>query len=307
MTSARLPLPTAPLAGYLESLAARLVAQAPTGITITDLEGSILYVNDAFSAVTGYPRDAVLGQNPRVLQSGRHPPAFYQAMWRAVLGRGRWQGEIWNRRRTGEVYPEWLSISALRDPAGVVRNYFAVFRDISEHKREEEALVHRALHDPLTDLPNRDLFLEQLDQAVRLHRRRRERLAVLFLDLDGFKEVNDRLGHRAGDDVLRKVAGRLRHVLRASDVVARLGGDEFTALLGGITAEREVARCAAKLQAVIAEPMPLARGTCRVRASVGVAIYPDHATRPEELLQVADARMYRAKRRGGIRPGDAGR
>ena len=281
----------------LEALASLVVANARVGISITDAAGRILFVNRAFTEVTGYAAEEVIGQNPRLLQSGRHPRAYYEDMWRALLERGSWQGEIWNRRKSGEEYPEWLSIVAVRDDAGAVTHYCAIFSDISERKRAEETLTHLALHDALTDLPNRALFIEHLRHA--LHRQRRDggRLAVLFLDLDGFKAINDDWGHEAGDAVLRATGERVRAWLRTSDVVARYGGDEFTVLLDGIRGAWQAADFAKKLEQEVGRPITMPVGECRVGVSIGLAIFPDDAIDEVELLRLADQRMYQEKRR----------
>ncbi len=282
----------------LAALAPAVVAQARVGISITDVDGTILYVNQAFTDVTGYTLAEALGKNPRVLQSGRHSRAYYQEMWRCLTEDGVWQGEIWNRRKTGEVYPEWLSIVALRDDAGRVTHYFAMFGDITDRKRAEEALAHRATHDPLTDLPNSALFLEHLRHALHVHRRSGSRLALLFLDLNGFKVINDERGHAAGDLVLRTVAERVRGWLRTSDLVARLGGDEFVVMLQGLRVPRQAEHCCEKLQEEIARPIPRPEGPCRIEAAVGIALFPDEGGTAEALVALADQRMYEGKRSG---------
>lgn len=282
---------------HFEALASLVVANARVGITITDAAGVILYVNRAFTEVTGYAPEEVIGQNPRLLHSGRHPPAYYEAMWRALLERGSWQGEIWNRRKSGEEYPEWLSIVAVRDTSGALTNYCAIFSDISERKRAEETLTHLALHDALTDLPNRALFLEHLRHALQRQRRADGRLAVLFLDLDGFKAINDAWGHDAGDLVLRTTGERVRAWLRSSDVVARHSGDEFTVLLDGIRGAWQAADFARKLEQEVARPIAMPVGECRVGVSIGIAVFPDDAADEAELIRLADQRMYQEKRR----------
>lgn len=295
MTSAAAARPDTP-APLVPSLASALVAQARLGISVTDPDGTILYVNQAFTDVTGYTLADALGKNPRILQSGRHPRAFYEEMWRCLVEDGAWQGEIWNRRRSGEVYPEWLSIVALHDEGGAATHYCAMFGDITDRKRAEEALAHRATHDPLTDLPNRALFLEHLRHALHLHRRSGSRLALLFLDLNGFKAINDERGHAAGDIVLRTVADRVRGWLRTSDLVARLGGDEFIVLLQGLRLPRQADHCLEKLREEIARPIPLPGGACRIEAAVGIAHFPDEAGTAELLVDLADQRMYQGKR-----------
>ncbi len=282
---------------HFEALASLVVANARVGITITDAIGQILYVNRAFTEVTGYAPEEVIGQNPRLLQSGRHPPAYYEEMWCALRERGSWQGEIWNRRKSGEEYPEWLSIVAVRDKTGELTNYCAIFSDISERKRAEETLTHLALHDALTDLPNRALFVEHLRHALQRQRRASGRLAVLFLDLDGFKAINDDWGHEAGDLVLRTTGERVRAWLRSSDVVARYGGDEFTVLLDGIRGAWQAADFARKLEQEVARPITMPVGECRVGVSIGIAVFPDDAADEAELLRLADQRMYQEKRR----------
>lgn len=282
---------------HFEALASLVVANARVGITITDAAGVILYVNRAFTEVTGYAPEEVIGHNPRLLHSGRHPPAYYEEMWRALLERGSWQGEIWNRRKSGEDYPEWLSIVAVRDKSGVLTNYCAIFSDISERKRAEETLTHLALHDALTDLPNRALFLEHLRHALSRQRRADGRLAVLFLDLDGFKAINDAWGHDAGDLVLRTTGERVRAWLRSSDVVARHSGDEFTVLLDGIRGAWQAADFAKKLEQEVGRPITMPVGECRVGVSIGIAIFPDDAADEAALLHLADQRMYQEKRR----------
>ncbi len=280
----------------LPTLASAIVANARVGISITDPDGTILYVNQAFSDVTGYTVAEALGKNPRILQSGRHARAYYEEMWRGLTEDGVWQGEIWNRRKTGEVYPEWLSIVALRDDHGRTTHYFAMFGDITDRKRAEEALAHRATHDPLTDLPNRTLFLEHLRHALHVHRRSGSRLALLFLDLNGFKAINDERGHAAGDIVLRTVADRVRGWLRTSDLVARLGGDEFIVLLQGLRLPGQADHCAGKLREEIARPIALPGGECQIEAAVGIAMFPDEGGSAEALVDLADQRMYQGKR-----------
>ena len=296
MTTAVAP-PRAPGPDLL-SLASAVVANALVGISITDADGTILYVNQAFTDVTGYTLEEALGKNPRVLQSGRHSRAYYEEMWRGLTEDGAWQGEIWNRRKSGEVYPEWLSIVALRGADGEVSHYFAMFGDITDRKRAEEALAHRATHDPLTDLPNRALFLEHLRHALHVHRRAGHRLALLFLDLNDFKAINDELGHAAGDVVLRTVADRVRGWLRSSDLVARLGGDEFIVLLQGLRTSRQVDHCSAQIRAEIARPIPVPGGECRIEAAVGIALFPDEGGSAEAPVGLADQRMYQGKRSG---------
>ena len=206
------------------------------GVVITDPHGTIMAVNDAFCAVTGYARSELIGQNPKVLRSGKHGRAFYSQMWSALTKTGSWQGEIWNRRKGGELYPEWLTISAITDNWGHTLCYLGISRDITSPKINEERLKHLAQYDPLTSLPNRRLFNDLIKRALS-RRPADRRLAVLFLDLDHFKDINDRWGHAAGDAFLQAVAARLRGCVRRTDTVARWGGDEFAVLLNPVSGE----------------------------------------------------------------------
>ncbi|MBY0464342.1 MAG: diguanylate cyclase, partial [Burkholderiales bacterium] len=208
-------------------LAASVFTHAREGIAITDAGGTIMDVNAAFSRITGYSRAEAVGQNPRMLKSGRQPPAFYDSMWRDLAQQGSWTGEIWNRRKSGEVYAEMLTISGVRDASGVLTHYVALFSDISLMKAHENELDRLAHLDPLTQLPNRTLLAERLRDALILSQQRKRAMAVVFLDLDGFKGVNDTHGHDAGDELLIALANRLKCTLREGDTLARVGGDEF--------------------------------------------------------------------------------
>jgi diguanylate cyclase (GGDEF)-like protein/PAS domain S-box-containing protein len=272
---------------------------ASEGITITDAEGTILDVNEAFTEITGYSRDEAVGQNPRLLKSGRHPRAFYQAMREALRTRGEWSGEIWNRRKTGEVYPERLTISAVRDDAGVLQNYVALFADITRQKRFEADLRHSAQHDALTGLPNRLLLRDRLEQALARARRNGARVAVVYLDLDGFKGVNDTHGHAVGDELLIAISGALHACVRAHDTVARIGGDEFVAVLTDLQPDQDPTPELERLRAAAARSYRIAGHILRLSASLGVSMYPqDPAVDADGLLRQADQAMYRAKETG---------
>ncbi len=212
-------------------LAASVFSHANEGITITDADGTILDVNESFMRVTGYSRDEAIGQNPRILQSGRQTNEFYADMWRSLADKGHWFGEIWNRRRTGEIYPELLSINAVRDAEGNTKNYVALFTDITTIKEHQKQLEFIAHYDSLTGLPNRVLLADRIHQAIGHSSRRSRILAVAYIDLDGFKEINDGHGHEIGDRLLATVSQRMKGMLRAGDTLARIGGDEFVALL----------------------------------------------------------------------------
>jgi diguanylate cyclase (GGDEF)-like protein/PAS domain S-box-containing protein len=279
-------------------LAARVFEHAGEAIMVTDADNHIIKVNPAFTAITGYSTAEVLGQTPARFSSGRHDAAFYQAMWRSLAETDSWEGEIWDRRRDGVVYPKWLTISAMRDQQGELRHYVALFTDISERKRSEERIRHLAEHDNLTGLPNRSLLQDRLRQAMARAERERTRLALLFLDLDRFKLVNDSLGHAVGDALLREVAHRLQSTVRASDTVSRQGGDEFLILLSNIEQNEDAGRVAQKMLEALSEPCHLAGHDLRITPSIGISLYPDDSTDLEKLIKSADIAMYQAKESG---------
>lgn len=272
---------------------------AHDGITLTDALGNILDVNPAFSRITGWARSEVIGRNPRVLKSGRHDQAFYEAMWRSIAQDGGWHGEIWNRNKYGEVYPELLSISAVRDGmSGELTNYVAVFADIRRLKAQERQLTKMAYYDALTELPNRALLVDRLEQATAQAPRSGSLLAVCYLDLDGFKPINDKWGHEAGDHVLVEIARRLRLALRGGDTVARLGGDEFVLLLLGLHGEQECHEAIQRFLVQIAQPLVCLPEPAVVSASVGVTLFPTDNSDSDTLLRHADQAMYLAKQAG---------
>jgi len=279
-------------------LAASVFHSSAEGVLVTDAACTIVSVNPAFSEITGYGEGDALGQTPRLLRSDRHAPEFYQAMWDALARTGRWQGEIWNRRKSGEAYLEWLTINRIDDHNGLPVRYVSVFHDITELRRKDERIHHLAFHDALTGLPNRTLMLERLQHAIKRSQREYTRLAVTFIDLDRFKGVNDALGHDVGDLLLQEVARRIKHRLRAMDTVARLGGDEFVVLMEDL---REVGDCACLAQELIAEvarPMQLLGHRVEIGASMGMAFFPEDGSDPLELMKCADMAMYAAKSAG---------
>lgn len=279
-------------------LTAKVVESASEAVVITNNRNQIEYVNPAFTTITEYKPEDVLGANPSMLQSGRHDADFYRAMWTEIRATGRWRGEIWNRRKSGEFFAEWLSIVAIKDDAGIPTHHIAIFSDITHRKEDEERVWRQANYDALTGLPNRALFLDRLNQAVRQSRREEKKFALMFIDLDGFKKVNDTLGHAAGDILLQQTAARLTECMRASDTVARLAGDEFTCILWGIRNHDDVAMVAAKILERLAAPFDLDGRAASVRGSIGIALFPDHASDASVLLQLADQAMYDVKKRG---------
>ncbi len=279
-------------------LAASVYANTVEGITVTDVDGVILSVNPAFVEITGYSAAEAVGQTPRILKSNRHDRAFYVAMWESIRTSGRWKGDIWNRRKNGDVFLERITISAIRGADGEPARYVSVFSDITDLWRKDEYLRHLAFHDALTDLPNRFLLMERLGHEIAIAQRERFSLAVLFLDLDGFKFVNDQFGHEIGDELLQTVAQRLLARVRQSDTVARLGGDEFVIALNNPADQDEVALIARHVVESLAEPMQLQGNGIQVGCSIGIALFPTNALTPADLIKKADAAMYGAKAGG---------
>jgi len=281
------------------------------GVVITDPQGAVMAANDAFCAVTGWPHDELIGRNLRILRSGKHDRAFFTRMWADITSKGSWQGEIWNRRKSGELYLEWLTISAITDNWGHTRCYIGISRDITSPKLNEERLRHLAQYDPLTGLPNRRLFIDLLRRALAL-RPPDGRLAVLFLDLDHFKDINDRWGHAAGDAFLRAVGSRLRGCVRRSDAVSRWAGDEFAVLLNPVFGRKDAARVAANILRVMRRPFNLRGRRTTTSVSIGGCMLEGKAS-PQKLLAKADRAMYAVKRLGRddfrfwAKPGRAGR
>lgn len=266
---------------------------------VTDEQAVILRVNRAFSDLFGYTAEEVLGRKPRMLQSGRHDPAFYAALWAGIKNDHAWQGEIWNRRKNGEVFPVWLSITAVCNEEGVVTHYVGNHTDITLRKAADEAIKQLAFYDPLTRLPNRRLLQDRLHQAVAHAKRDGHRLGLIFTDLDKFKPVNDEFGHTSGDELLQAVAHRLQACVRESDTVARVGGDEFVVLLPRIDAAQDALGVAEKIHEVLNQPFTLPGGeTVSISSSSGIALYPDHARDETTLTNHADAAMYQAKATG---------
>jgi diguanylate cyclase (GGDEF)-like protein/PAS domain S-box-containing protein len=271
---------------------------ASEGIIVTDADNRIKTVNPAFSRITGYEPEDVIGLDPKVLSSGRHDAAFYRHLWKQVETRGFWSGEIWNRRKDGVVFPEWLSIVVIRDDAGKVEEHVAVFSDISQRKQDEEQIRRQANYDALTGLPNRSLFFDRLNQAVISARREHWLLALLFVDLDRFKAVNDSFGHVVGDEILQEVADRIQVCIREADTVARFGGDEFVVLLHDLTEVNDAALVAEKIIDRLAAPFTIVGREVFLGASIGITVYPVDTEDPEAMLRHADMAMYRAKEAG---------
>ncbi|HEY8939495.1 MAG TPA: EAL domain-containing protein [Cellvibrio sp.] len=277
--------------------------EAREGMMITDPEGNIVRVNKAFSEITGYNGDDVIGKNPRFLASGRHDKNFYQEMWRAIIAEGSWRGEIWNRRSGGEIFPEWLTITAVKNDLGKTTHYVSTLTDISELKQHEERIHNLAFFDPLTHLPNRRLLQDRLEHAIATSQRQRHLGALLFIDLDDFKTLNDNRGHHIGDLLLIEVAERLRNSVREQDTVARLGGDEFIIVLEGLNISRNEAaaharQIAEKILTNLNQVYLLEQREYFNTPSIGICLFGDVSVPTDELLKQADQAMYHAKAAG---------
>lgn len=276
-------------------LAASVYSSIDDGIAVTDANAVILSVNPAFTRITGYTAEEAIGQNPSILKSNRQDHAFYVAMWRDIVDTGRWEGELWNRRKNGEIYPERMTITVARDSAGNVMRYVGVFKDITDLWRKDEHIRHLAFHDALTGLPNRALLMELLGHQIIMSEREKREIAIIFLDLDGFKSVNDTLGHVVGDEVLKAVARKILTLIRHTDTVARLGGDEFVILLENPENRDKVAQIASLIIASVNEPLVFRGKTAWVGASVGIAMFPSDGDTSGDLILSADTAMYAAK------------
>jgi diguanylate cyclase (GGDEF)-like protein/PAS domain S-box-containing protein len=268
------------------------------GITITDSSGAILRTNPAFESITGYSSEEVVGKNPRILKSSLHEDEFYRDMWRSIENDGRWSGEIWNRRKSGEAYPEWLNIVAIKDSEGNTTHYAGIFHDLTEIKEKEEKIHYHASHDALTDLPNRFLFSETLRKEVEQAKRKEHAVGVMHIDLDNFKRINDCLGHHAGDQVLREIGGRLQRRLRQGDVLGKLSGDDFVILVGEIEHDKHITNVAKRVLGSFKKPLTVNGQELYITASIGISIYPDDGLDAEQLMKNAETATYRAKELG---------
>lgn len=279
-------------------LAANVYHNITEGILVTEPNGIIVSVNPALCLMTGYAAEELLGATPRIIKSNRHDPDFYRAMWTRIGQDGSWQGEIWNRHKSGSLFLARETITAIRDDRGRLRNNVAMLIDITDARRAEDFVRHQAYHDALTGLPNRSLFMDRLRHQIAHAHRQKSCMAVLFVDLDGFKEINDELGHEVGDDLLKEAAERLRECVRESDTVARFGGDEFTVVVNDIEGPDDAAEVARKMLDNIGRPFRLGADERRISASIGIALYPADSDDVMALLKAADQAMYQAKRNG---------
>ena len=278
-------------------LAAKVFDRAGEGILITDERNKILTVNDSFTRITGYTPEEVVGKTPSILNSGKHDKEFFQTLWSAVLERGWWQGEIFNRNKNGEIFPEWLTINTVKDNNEKITNFVAIFSDISNIKNSQRQIEHMATHDELTSLPNRFCFVDELKHQLAYANKHNEKRAVLFIDLDEFKNINDTLGHNVGDSLLIEVSRRLKECTKSSDFIARLGGDEFTAILHTGNSD-EIIIYAQKILDYLTASYLIDDKKLYVSCSIGISIFPDHGMDSSSLLRSADTAMYRAKESG---------
>ncbi len=282
---------------------ASVAFESQEGMVITDANKAILRVNHAFTKITGYTADEVIGKNPSLLNSGRHDASFYSAMWKSIQRTGGWEGEIWNRRKSGEIYPEYLTISAVKTPDGTVTNYVASLTDITMSRAAADEIRHLAFYDLLTRLPNRRLLMDRLQQALASSARSGREGAVLFIDMDNFKTLNDTLGHDIGDLLLQQVAQRLESCVRECDTVARLGGDEFVVVLQELSehapeAAAQTESVGEKILAALNQPYQLALNAYHSSPSIGATLFHGYDEALEELLKQADIAMYQAKKAG---------
>ena len=285
---------------FPKELLEKVFENVAQGIMITDHNKRILSINVAFEFVTGFKKEEVIGQKPSILQSGVHDRDFYLDMWKVIEKEGIWQGEIWNRRKTGELYPEWLTIIKIKDKSGNVTNYCAIFTDLSERKIVEDELEKRVLYDSLTDVSNRFSFIERMNMLLQITDNTESSIkhAVLFMNLDRFKQVNDILGHEIGDQLLVEVSKRVNSLLKNKDILARFGGDEFVVTLANIQHPREAARFAEQIIRAFEVPIKIHGQDIYVSTSMGISIYPDDGTTTDELLNRADRAMSYSKEIG---------
>lgn len=280
-------------------LAATIFQASSEAMIVTDTDNRIITVNPAFTTLTGYSRDEVVGKTPSLLKSDKQSPEFYQEMWRSLDAKGHWDGEVWNLRKNGELYAEWLSINVIYNDDGSTRLHVAIFSDITEKKQADELILSYANYDQLTHLPNRRLFRDRLAQSIKLAHRSKNAFALMFIDLDRFKEINDTLGHDTGDKLLKEAAARISQCVREMDTVARMGGDEFTVILSQITDPVYAGKVAKAIIAELTGPFVIEGTEINISASIGIAIYPTDGIDFEQLIKYADTAMYAAKNGGG--------
>ncbi|MBS4199464.1 EAL domain-containing protein [Bacillus sp. FJAT-49732] len=283
---------------YELNISAMILEQISEGVMVVNEKRQIIYINSAFEIVTGYNRKEVYLQNPRILQSGLHDKHFYHKLWETISLEGSWSGEIWNKRKNGELFLEWLTITKVKDSEGVVLGYIGVFSDITDRKKAEDELRKLAHFDALTGVPNRHSFSERFSNLLDVSQQFNQKLALLFLDLDRFKQINDSLGHEAGDKLLIEVAGRLQELIKNKDVIARLGGDEFVIILSNIKHQREAVHIAKRIIESLTKSFHIDGHEVYITTSIGISFYPNDGNSSEILLKKADKAMYMSKLNG---------
>ncbi len=279
-------------------LAQKVFENTTEAVVFTDAQGLIVDVNDAYQKITGYQRSELIGKNPNVLKSGRHDRRFYQSMWTQIKEQGTWSGEVWDRRKNGEIYPKWLMINAMKDDEGYPIGYVGIFNDLSDQKKAEEKLEELSFYDPLTHLPNRVLFYDRLSVGISIAKREKHQLAVLLIDLDRFKIINDSLGHNVGDELLESIAKRFLTLGRESDTVARLGGDDFAILLPELKSAEDASVVAQNFIDSLLEPFCLEEHSINIGASIGISIFPCDGADVDGLVKRAELALYKAKEQG---------
>ena len=279
-------------------LASRVIASSNEAIIVTDFQANIVEVNEAFRQITGYSREDVVGKNPRAISSGRHAAQFWSSFWNELSKNGQWKGEVWNRRKNGDIFPSLLSVSAVPSDDGTVTHYVGIFSDITKAKESEKRLEQLAHYDPLTALPNRLLLRDRLNRALIRATRDKKAVAVMFLDLDGFKNVNDTFGHPVGDELLVRVSERLSQCVREDDTIARLGGDEFIIVMSDLSASHDATYAATRMLNALSKPFQVRGNEVFTSASIGISVYPSDGKAVDQLLQHADTAMFHAKAQG---------
>ncbi|MBS4217347.1 EAL domain-containing protein [Bacillus sp. FJAT-49711] len=276
----------------------KILEQISEGVMVVNDKRQIIYINSAFEIVTGYNRNEVYMQNPKILQSGLHDKHFYHKLWQMISLEGSWSGEIWNKRKNGEFFLEWLTISEVKNPDGLVQGYIGVFSDITDRKKAEDELKMLAHYDALTGVPNRHSFTKRFSDLLDISNQSQQKLALLFLDLDRFKQINDSLGHEAGDKLLMEVASRLQELIKNKDVIARLGGDEFVIILSNIKHQRESVHISEKIIEILKKPFNIDGQEVYITTSIGISFFPNDGSSSEILLKKADKAMYMSKLNG---------
>ena len=303
-TEDRLKMATSVFEGALAEAEGQLnitkmvLEHAVEGVMITSPEGIILSVNPAFSTITGFSAEEAVGQTPRLLRSDRQDATFYKNMWKKITDQGHWKGELWNRRKNGEAYPQFATITAIRDQTGETNRYISVFHDLSPLQARDQALYYAGQHDTLTGLPNRELFMDRLSQAIGHASRSNTRLLVLFFDVDRFQNINNHLGHIRGDQLLQEIAGRLREFIRDGDTLARMGGDAFAFILREIRQPEDALVVVNKLVKAIAKPFIIEQTELFITVSIGITLYPDDGDQPLSLIKNAEIALTRSKNGG---------